>query len=192
MKFKFGLLACKPEALISPSELVGMDMEKFAVRGMLLGVLPALFVYMVCRLFLSNSELLFWLDEPIWIFLSIFLVTAISHELTHVLFSPDMGFADNTVLGIDDTVYMPYVLVAGPMSKVASAVHFLAPLLVLTPALLLVGFFSSGIMQGYWAVAAIVNAAGAGADLFLAVKLCTSLRKTDYYQAGYFGQLKQD
>lgn len=177
------------DSLVNPRSVMAGDINMVMTRGMFIGLLPAALVYISSYAMVGRSTVLFWLDEPVWVLLSILVVSVASHELMHLIVSPGVGLHPKNVIGFETTTYVPYVSVYAPMSKSMAIAHLLAPTCLITPLALLGCAALDGKWAGSCALLATINTASSGADWLLAWWTYKRLGPSDRYQAGYFGEL---
>lgn len=180
---QFALKQSEPDLsqLIDPQRIFPRGQNRYLLEATVVGVFPTLLVYWLCTLALPNRTIFFWLNEPIWVVLGIYVAMSFVHEACHLLVSPKFGFTKDTVTGFDLKIMCPFVNVNVPMRRNFFVAQGLAPLIVITLISLLIVFSTSdAFVAGCFATLALTNAHACGADL-LTVAHCLSRSKSGHY-----------
>jgi hypothetical protein len=191
MRFKIG----KPpemDCVIENANQLVIDYKKIPVIGFFVGLVTAVFAYLIWRIFLGNAVIFKIFDAEPLIFLGSLAAIVISHEICHLLTHPKFGLSNNSCVGIYPEIWLPYAAYSGVMTRRRLLIILLAPLFALTfvPFVLVVcNVFSSWSYVLAWC--SVLNMLLSGGDIYMSMLVLKIIPPLNFVHGHFYGATKK-
>ncbi len=191
MRFKIGKPPEVDCAIENATQLV-IDYKKIPAIGFFVGLVAAVFVYLIWRIFLSNAVIFAIFDAEPLIFLGSLAVVLIFHEVCHLLTHPKFGLSHNSCIGIYPEIWLPYAAYAGVMTKRRLLIILLAPLFALTFVPFVFAVCNVFLNWSYVLVwCSVLNTALSGADIYMSILVLKIIPPLNFVHGEFYGAVKK-